>query len=191
MPDITIPSESIQGLTGYAYSKPVTFTIGDEPAKEEGSETASGSPLSWGPETDGFQLAMELTNVPANRLWLPGAELTSKLWIKNASSQSQTFSYFVDFWRRHRWYPELQDQKGARFDLPHPYGDEKLQFPKKTLAAGEVLEIGHFAADLHGLPPGRYTCSDTFRISLHNKDCLLYTSPSPRDQRGSRMPSSA
>ena len=29
---------------------------------------------------------------------------------------------------------------------------------------------------------------------LHNgeyQDCLLYTSPSPRDQRGSRMPSSA
>ena len=25
----------------------------------------------------------------------------------------------------------------------------------------------------------------------HFKDCLLYTSPSPRDQRGSRMPSSA
>ena len=24
-----------------------------------------------------------------------------------------------------------------------------------------------------------------------NEDCLLYTSPSPRDQRGSRMPSSA
>ena len=26
---------------------------------------------------------------------------------------------------------------------------------------------------------------------LQNEDCLLYTSPSPRDQRGSRMPSSA
>ena len=25
----------------------------------------------------------------------------------------------------------------------------------------------------------------------HPYDCLLYTSPSPRDQRGSRMPSSA
>ena len=25
----------------------------------------------------------------------------------------------------------------------------------------------------------------------HYQDCLLYTSPSPRDQRGSRMPSSA
>ena len=26
---------------------------------------------------------------------------------------------------------------------------------------------------------------------MHGKTCLLYTSPSPRDQRGSRMPSSA
>ena len=28
-------------------------------------------------------------------------------------------------------------------------------------------------------------------ITAQSKDCLLYTSPSPRDQRGSRMPSSA
>jgi len=28
-------------------------------------------------------------------------------------------------------------------------------------------------------------------LALRDKDCLLYTSPSPRDQRGSRMPSSA
>ena len=28
-------------------------------------------------------------------------------------------------------------------------------------------------------------------IDLHPDNCLLYTSPSPRDQRGSRMPSSA
>ena len=27
--------------------------------------------------------------------------------------------------------------------------------------------------------------------NVHHKGCLLYTSPSPRDQRGSRMPSSA
>ena len=29
------------------------------------------------------------------------------------------------------------------------------------------------------------------RIFTDDADCLLYTSPSPRDQRGSRMPSSA
>ena len=33
---------------------------------------------------------------------------------------------------------------------------------------------------------------EKFQIKLiGNKGCLLYTSPSPRDQRGSRMPSSA
>ena len=31
----------------------------------------------------------------------------------------------------------------------------------------------------------------SIRVSNYNKPCLLYTSPSPRDQRGSRMPSSA
>ena len=31
----------------------------------------------------------------------------------------------------------------------------------------------------------------TKKLSELIKDCLLYTSPSPRDQRGSRMPSSA
>ena len=38
--------------------------------------------------------------------------------------------------------------------------------------------------------------SDTSKLELFEADlgsdaCLLYTSPSPRDQRGSRMPSSA
>ena len=28
-------------------------------------------------------------------------------------------------------------------------------------------------------------------ITIETNNCLLYTSPSPRDQRGSRMPSSA
>ena len=33
-------------------------------------------------------------------------------------------------------------------------------------------------------------CDDD-AIELYHKDCLLYTSPSPRDMRRSRMPSSA
>ena len=32
---------------------------------------------------------------------------------------------------------------------------------------------------------------DALRTSVQSVPCLLYTSPSPRDQRGSRMPSSA
>ena len=32
---------------------------------------------------------------------------------------------------------------------------------------------------------------DEFQKDVYLKDCLLYTSPSPRDKRQSRMPSSA
>ena len=42
---------------------------------------------------------------------------------------------------------------------------------------------------LDALGPGCVSCPITGRHYTY--DCLLYTSPSPRDQRGSRMPSSA
>ena len=35
------------------------------------------------------------------------------------------------------------------------------------------------------------TAMDTVSFDRYNKDCLLYTSPSPRDRQKSRMPSSA
>ena len=35
------------------------------------------------------------------------------------------------------------------------------------------------------------TCVTPMSVKKGDKVCLLYTSPSPRDQRGSRMPSSA
>ena len=37
----------------------------------------------------------------------------------------------------------------------------------------------------------RQTCEDSNKTAALITPCLLYTSPSPRDQRGSRMPSSA
>ena len=52
-------------------------------------------------------------------------------------------------------------------------------------AADHVIDIGP-GAGIHG---GRIVAQGTpAKIA---KTCLLYTSPSPRDQRGSRMPSSA
>ena len=45
---------------------------------------------------------------------------------------------------------------------------------------GQLLTLGMLASVYH--PAG---------LGLLANDCLLYTSPSPRDQRGSRMPSSA
>ena len=41
------------------------------------------------------------------------------------------------------------------------------------------------------LQDGIYRAEALCGLCGHDEICLLYTSPSPRDQRGSRMPSSA
>ena len=61
--------------------------------------------------------------------------------------------------------------------LPYTYDDIAAQ-------AIEAAEAGASILHLHARD------NETGAPSV-NPDCLLYTSPSPRDQRGSRMPSSA
>ena len=65
---------------------------------------------------------------------------------------------------------------------------------------GESLEQGDQAAVALELGVSRTAVNRTLNglnrssrilMALYRKACLLYTSPSPRDQRGSRMPSSA
>ena len=65
--------------------------------------------------------------------------------------------------------------KGQYFDVITPVsGKVYTQAARSTAEDIELaLDAAHAAADSWG------------------KTCLLYTSPSPRDQRGSRMPSSA
>ena len=53
----------------------------------------------------------------------------------------------------------------------------------------EYLVVGGYALAAHGHP--RYTGDIDFWVRLERKNCLLYTSPSPRDRQKSRMPSSA
>ena len=66
------------------------------------------------------------------------------------------------------------------------------QFPRTPMAIswyGIVLAMGCYPIVMGAI-------AVAFGIFTHgmiplSTDCLLYTSPSPRDQRGSRMPSSA
>ena len=55
---------------------------------------------------------------------------------------------------------------------------------REKLATGEGLNISRFALGDDEIDYGLYE-------PAHPKGCLLYTSPSPRDKRLSRMPSSA
>ena len=52
-------------------------------------------------------------------------------------------------------------------------------------ALGKFMELTSLAKSYHDLENARKV------LRTHSQICLLYTSPSPRDQRGSRMPSSA
>ena len=57
-----------------------------------------------------------------------------------------------------------------------------------------LRKLVHWHIDMgtHGLVPAGTTGESTvLNIAEQHRVCLLYTSPSPRDQRGSRMPSSA
>ena len=54
---------------------------------------------------------------------------------------------------------------------------------------GELIGVSEEL--LAGLGPIAGTAGHAFVTIGNGHSCLLYTSPSPRDQRGSRMPSSA
>ena len=59
-----------------------------------------------------------------------------------------------------------------------------MLFAASALVGGILFTLYFFLLMIGGI------ATDIFD-GLFGIDCLLYTSPSPRDQRGSRMPSSA
>ena len=52
-------------------------------------------------------------------------------------------------------------------------------------------KLAGFGSSSSGTEKGNSNGYDINDIASNVSSCLLYTSPSPRDQRGSRMPSSA
>ena len=113
------------------------------------------------------------------------AQLTSPgaaKWYRATGPASQALNLQVAPGATLEWLPQetivfsaAQAELTTRIELQ---GDARLFYwdiiALGRPASGERFEQGHFQAHL-----------DLYR------DCLLYTSPSPRDQRGSRMPSSA
>ena len=64
-----------------------------------------------------------------------------------------------------------------------------IGIPTRGIELTEVLEKELFCRT--GLRVKKGTIDPTFYRDDQNRVCLLYTSPSPRDYPGSRMPSSA
>ena len=77
------------------------------------------------------------------------------------------------------------EQDAARFRLAWALAHSKRE--GDAARAVELLRDGTYDWGEAVKPRDRKYISAV----AHFNDCLLYTSPSPRDQRGSRMPSSA
>ena len=70
--------------------------------------------------------------------------------------------------------------------MPVPTVDQFVEFGQSVF---EVVETAHALHRSLPLLNGNFEGHGSIAAAI--KACLLYTSPSPRDQRGSRMPSSA
>ena len=105
-------------------------------------------------------------------VWSTGGTLIRHLNLKENLEFGAT--YFVETYRK----SEFQT-------LENPPGPEGLTTPK--LLFKSKIASDHLDYHYHYLEGYSWT------VLLQNiyNTCLLYTSPSPRDQRGSRMPSSA
>ena len=81
------------------------------------------------------------------------------------------------------WYPEdiiTNDEIVSSFNS---YVDKYNDKNQEMINDGTLAPLAHSSTEFIEKASGIKT--------RHVIDCLLYTSPSPRDQRGSRMPSSA
>ena len=73
---------------------------------------------------------------------------------------------------------------------------EEPMFAQKRFKSGD-FSSNSLVSPPHALTRPHYTNNNhkmennIMKVSPPHNSCLLYTSPSPRDQRGSRMPSSA
>ena len=67
----------------------------------------------------------------------------------------------------------------------------ELQEPSDEYTAQEICDNANKMLNKLGVEGNRFQVNKERKYGVHYLHCLLYTSPSPRDKRQSRMPSSA
>ena len=77
---------------------------------------------------------------------------------------------------------------GDPFQMAEDYADNAVLVRGNDVYTGKEEILDYFSGVPERLGSG---VIEFLKLEVNETTCLLYTSPSPRDQRGSRMPSSA
>ena len=121
-------------------------------------------------------LGVETPIVQAPMGWIARSQLASAVSNAGGMGIIETSSGELDVIK--------EEIKRMRTLTDKPFGVNIAQaFVRDPAIADFVIEQGVTFVTTSAGSPTKYTAQ--------LKSCLLYTSPSPRDQRGSRMPSSA
>ena len=122
--------------------------------------------------------------------------------LKIEWSEGDHTSYYDPKWLRENCYT-IKNKK--KYISPYKLWDSSLEKNLETIQiehdeiinseAGLIkwLELLHYTgiAIVKNAPVEKNSGLKVLNRISHTRDCLLYTSPSPRDNSGSRMPSSA
>ena len=114
---------------------------------------------------------------------LPASFFVAPLSISNISSECGKRYHPIAKTNRIHHGIDLKAKKG---DKVKSIGYGTVFFADSYAGYGKFVSISHS----NGYS-SHYAHLSSIDVSVGDKVCLLYTSPSPRDQRGSRMPSSA
>ena len=140
-----------------------------------------------------FRVVIEPENFPIN----PSPHYAFRIWSETPRTIELELHYTK---HKHRYFPKISyndetweeiDSTNFRFDADstHAFLTLNLQKEKLYIVAQELKTTKHIKAWCQQQakhPDVRFSNMGKSKLG-----CLLYTSPSPRDQRGSRMPSSA
>ena len=96
-----------------------------------------------------------------------------------------------DVFTAHGASPNLSNQRRAGFAIRYMPGTSIFDRNMKVGSGQDDVQTDLGQRALFLVRGEDKTGKNDFTIGHDGMTCLLYTSPSPRDQRGSRMPSSA
>ena len=143
----------------------------------------------------------KLGHFPLKHFWGPLANIKSSDWIVESATlaaaefKPNLFYIYLPHldYAAQKYGPDSEQAMQALADLDNTVGAMVSGFEAALgSATGHQRSIDWmFASEYVITPVDHVTYPNRELRSIGLLDCLLYTSPSPRDQRGSRMPSSA